>query len=427
MKARTIYLSFILICGMPLATASAQRAYTLDECIQEAFKNNARINNAANDHAAARHGKAEAFTHFFPSVSATGTGFMADKGLLQAEIMPGQSLSFLKNGVVGGVSATLPLFTGGQILNGNKLADVNVEVTRLQRQQAEKEVRFTTEQYFWQIVMLKEKLQTLADIESQLKSIHKDVETAVNAGVTSRNDLLQVQLRRNETRSGRIQIENALSVAESLLAQYIGHPADSIDVQFHFDLSLPQRPNGLYRSPEVSLVQTNEYHLLLQNVKASDLQYKIAKGKNLPTLAVGGGYMYDNLMEKDHSFWVGFATVSVPLSGWWGGTHAVKKQKLQLQNSENLLVDHSQLLKISMQNTWNRLNEAYQQVEISIESIGQANENLRIQTDYYTAGTCTMSDLLEAQTLYQRSHDQYVESYAQYEVRKREYLQSTGR
>lgn len=95
------------------------------------------------------------------------------------------------------VSATVPLFTGGQILNGNKLAEVNVEVTRLQRQQAEKEVRFTTEQYFWQIVMLKEKLQTLADIESQLKSIHKDVETAVDAGVTSRNDLLKVQLRRN--------------------------------------------------------------------------------------------------------------------------------------------------------------------------------------------------------------------------------------
>ena len=38
-----------------------------------------------------------------------------------------------------------------------------------------------------------------------------------------------------------------------------------------------------------------------------------------------------------------------------------------------------------------------------------------------------MSDLLEAQTLYQQSRDRYVESYAQYEVKKREYLQATGR
>lgn len=57
----------------------------------------------------------------------------------------------------------------------------------------------------------------------------------------------------------------------------------------------------------------------------------------------------------------------------------------------------------------------------------QASENLRLQKDYYQAGTCTMSDLLEAQSLYQQSRDRYVESHATYEVKKREYLQATGR
>lgn len=38
-----------------------------------------------------------------------------------------------------------------------------------------------------------------------------------------------------------------------------------------------------------------------------------------------------------------------------------------------------------------------------------------------------MSDLLEAQSLYQQSRDRYVESHATYEVKKREYLQATGR
>lgn len=426
MKTIKKHISLFFICSIPL-TVAAQHTYTLDECIQEAFKNNIRIRNAENNQAAARHGKAEAFTHFFPSVNATGTSFMADKGLLETEIVQGKELSILKNGVVGGVTASIPIFTGGQIVNGNKLAQVNVEVSRLQRLQAENEVRLTTEQYFWQVVMLKEKLKTFTDIESQLENIHKDVEASVHAGIVSRNDLLQVQLRRNETRSGRMQIENVLFVSQRLLAQYMGHPTDSVEILFHLDQTFPERPNDLYRSPDASLCLTNEYHLLQQNVEASRLHYKVALGKNLPTLAVGGGYMYDNLLDKDHSFWVGFATVSVPLSGWWGGSHTVKKQKLQVRNTENLLADQSQLLKIRMQNTWNKLNEAYKQVEIAIESIGQASENLRIQTDYYNAGTCTMSDLLEAQTLYQRSHDQYIESYAQYEVKRREYLQSTGR
>lgn len=105
----------------------------------------------------------------------------------------------------------------------------------------------------------------------------------------------------------------------------------------------------------------------------------------------------------------------------------MKKHKLQVRNAENQFADQSQLLIIRMQNTWNDLTDAYKQIEIAVESIGQATENLRLQTDYYHAGTCTMSDLLEAQTLYQQSRDKYVESYARYEVKKREYLQATGR
>lgn len=424
------FIKHIFLLGLGIAgilPAFSQHAYTLDACIHEALVNNTRIKNADNDLAAARHVQQEAFTKFFPSFNAFGTGFTADKGLVEMEMVPGEKLSMMKNGVIGGVTAAVPLFTGGQIVNSNKLSAVNVEVSRLQRRQSENEVRLTVEQYFWQIVMLKEKLRTLSIVGEQLSSIHKDVDAAVQAGVSNRNDLLQVQLKENETRSTRIQVENALAVSTSLLAQYMGHPSDSVDVDMALTDSLPDHPGELYVLPESSLPTTDEYNLLQQNVKAARLQHKISIGKNLPLLSVGGGYVYDNLMDKDHSFWVGFATVSVPLSGWWGGFHDIKKQQLKVRNAENQLTDQSQLLVIRMNNTWNSLTDAYKQVEIAIESIGQASENLRLQTDYYWAGTCTMSDLLEAQTLFQQSRDKYVESYAQYEVKKREYLQATGR
>lgn len=423
----TKHIFLFLIGCAGIMPALAQQTYTLDECIREALSNNVRIKNANNDLSASQHVRQKAFTQYFPTFSASGGGFMSDKGLLEMKMMPGEKISMLKNGVIGGVTATMPLFTGGQIINTNKLSNINVEVSRLQRNQSENEVRLTTEQYFWQIVMLKEKLKTLSVVEEQLHSIHKDVDASVQSGITNRNDLLQIQLKENETHSTRIQVENSLSVSLSMLAQYIGHPADSIDVAQVVSDSLPEHPEIYYRQPESSLPLTNEYNLLQQNVKATRLQYKMTVGKNLPTIAIGGGYIYDNLMDKDHSYWMGFATVSVPLSGWWGGSHDIKKQKLQIRNAENQFTDQSQMLIIRMNNCWNNLTEAYKQVKIAIESIGQASENLRLQNDYYRAGTCTMSDLLEAQTLYQQSRDRYMESYAQYEIRKREYLQATGR
>ncbi len=417
----------LTLCGILWTTSlMAQQVYTLDECISEALVNNASMKNAANDTEAARHTEREAFTKYFPTVSAAGVGYMANKGLLNMN-MGGASMSLLENGYSGGVTATLPVYAGGQIVNSNKLANVGVEVSRLQQKQSENEIRLTTEQYYWQIVMLKEKLVTLSVVEEQLASIHKDVEAAVNVGVTNRNDLLQVNLRKNDTRSTRINVENLLSVSRNLLSQYIGHPTDSIDVATVVDGSLPENPAIYYRQPEDMLTQTNEYGLLQQNVKASHLQYRLSVGKNLPTVAIGGGYLYNDLLDAGYSRWVGFATVSIPLSGWWGGSHDMKKQKLRIQNAENTMNDQSELLIIRMRNAWNAMTDAYSQAEIAIESIEQATENLRLQTDYYRAGICTMSDLLEAQTLFQQSRDRYVEAYAQYEVKKREYLQATGR
>lgn len=425
----TIQIFFFMLssCIVSLGSVYAQRTYTLDECLQQALANNVRMKNTENNRNIAAQDKKNAFTKYFPSVSATGGGFIASNGLFNFEMSPEMQMSLMKNGVIGGVSASMPIFTGGQIVNGNKLAEVGEEVSRLQYNMSENEVRLTTENYFWQIITLKEKLQTLAAVETQLAQLTKDVEASVEAGITTRNDLLQIRLRQNETQSSRIQVENALALSRNLLAQYMGLGVDSVDVAFPMNNQLPENPSSLFEVPENALVRTSEYHLLQQNLKTSRLQKDIAVGKNLPTVALGGGYFYENLMDKDHTFWMGFATVSIPLTAWWGGSHDIKKQKLQVRNAENQLEDQSQMLMIHMQQTWNDLNDAYKQVGIALSSIEQATENLRLQTDYYGAGTCTMSEWLDAQTLFQQSRDKYVEAFAQYEVKKREYLQATGR
>lgn len=419
---------FILSIGvLSLATASAQRTFTLDECLEQALSNNVRMRNAENEIRMAEHDRKNAFTRYFPSVSASGGGFIANKGLMELNMGPDMSMSMMKDGVVGGVSATLPLFAGGQIVNGNKLAKVSEEVSRTRYRLSENEVRLTTENYYWQVVTLKEKLRTLEVVEARLDTLTRDVEAAVQAGVTTRNDLLQVQLRQNEIKSNRLNVENALALSRELLAQYMGMGLDSVDVAYAMEGRLPEEPAGLFLPPESALPRTGEYDLLRQNLEATRLQKKIAVGKNLPTVAIGGGYYYDDLLDVGMDFWVGFATVSIPLSGWWGGSHDIKKQKLQVKNAENQLNDQSEMLMIRMRQSWNDLNDAYKQVGIALTSIDQATENLRMQSDYYAAGTCTMSDLLDAQTLFQQSRDKYVEAYAQYEVKKREYLQATGR
>ena len=121
-----------------------------------------------------------------------------------------------------------------------------------------------------------------------------------------------------------------------------------------------------------------------------------------------------------------YATVSVPISDWWGGSHAVKRRKIEQQKAEEQLADNAELLQIRMQNAYNSVVEARQQLTIAQRSIQQAEENLRLNRNYYRAGTCTMSNLLEAQMLYQQALDKHIDAYADLQNKILEYRQSTG-
>ena len=109
----------------------------------------------------------EAFTKYFPSISATGGAFTSDNGMAELALVPGLlEMTMAKNGVMGGVTAVQPVFAGGQILNNNKLAALAVEVSRYQMKQSENEVLLTVEQYYWLHVSLQEKRKTVSLLET---------------------------------------------------------------------------------------------------------------------------------------------------------------------------------------------------------------------------------------------------------------------
>ena len=131
-------------------------------------------------------------------------------------------------------------------------------------------------------------------------------------------------------------------------------------------------------------------------------------------------------MDKSHSFVMGMATVSIPLTDWWKGSHAIKRQNIQITSAKDNLEDGREMLEIRMMKSWNDFNDAFRQMEIAVQSKEQAAENLRLNRNYYDAGTSTMSDLLKAQALYQQSCDGFVDAFTQYQIKRLEYIQNSG-
>ncbi|MBQ6405229.1 MAG: TolC family protein, partial [Prevotella sp.] len=131
-------------------------------------------------------------------------------------------------------------------------------------------------------------------------------------------------------------------------------------------------------------------------------------------------------MDKDQTNALVFATVSVPISDWWGGSHAIKRKRLAVQTAENDLRDNAELLLINMQSKWNDVENAYEQLKIDRETIDQSEENLRLQRDQYDAGQSTMSDLLTAALSLQNAQSSYISDYTDYQLKLLEYRQAIG-
>jgi outer membrane protein TolC len=66
-------------------------------------------------------------------------------------------------------------------------------------------------------------------------------------------------------------------------------------------------------------------------------------------------------------------------------------------------------------------------VKLAEEAVAEATENLRLNEDYYKAGTVTLTDLLDAQSFLQQTRDRYTESITVYRFKRSNYLQVTGR
>lgn len=439
-----------LLTPLPQREGLGEGLLSLHQLKDSALHHNMAIRSAQYRIDAAQEQRKEAFTKYFPSVSGTGFVFNANKGMAETTLNPSEmispelgmalaqsfppealaglanpvSISMMKNGALAGINAVQPIFAGGQIINGNKLAKVGEEAARLQLQLSENEVENQTELYYWQLVSMQEKLKTIDAVDSMLAGIHKDVDVAVRAGVAMRNDLLQVQLRQNELKSQRLKLHNGIDIVRQLLAQYCGLSTTD------FALAQPSfQDEGLAMSaiaPESALPNIPEYQLLQKQVEVAQLQRKMEIGKNLPSVAVGAGYNYHNMLDVDRTFAMVFATVSIPISDWWGGSHAVKRSKLEYQKALDEQQDKSELLKIRMQNAWNSVVEAQQQLTIAQQSIEQAAENLRLNQNFYKAGTNKMSDLLEAQMLYQQSLDRRVDAFINYQISLLNYRQASG-
>lgn len=440
-------LSIVAILLFFGATSIAQ-TLTLNACKELALENNKRLKESQLKLEASGKVRKDAFTKYFPTVSASAFAFKSSKDFLdiktdamdlpvydgnpanlaaatQFAYVPPINIQTLDYANTVMVTAVQPLYAGGRIRTGNKLAELNEDVTLSQFNLTKSEILVTTEDYYWNLVALNEKTITLRDYEKLLKELLKEVGDFYDAGLVKKSDLLKVQLELNKVEGNKLKLTNGTDILKMAFSQHLGIPyTENLNVIDSITTIVP--PQNYYVETGLALKNREEYKMLNKAVEAEELQKKMTTGELLPQLAVGVGGMYLDMIDQDNTYGLVFATLSIPISDWWGGTYKKQEHEIKMEIAKNSLKQNSELLQLQMSKAYRDLTESYKQIDIAQTSVIQAVEYQKEMEDNYDAGLTSLSDLLEARAIAQDAKDALIDAKTKYKINIANYLKSIG-
>ena len=448
MKTNFIF-TILLFCA---TTLHAQELLTLDQCRQLALDNNKRMVAASKQTQAAHYMVKSYKGNFFPNFIASGTGlystadgtFNIPGGNLPTFLpdangqptpnggfayFPGIDLNYKVRTVwMGGIQVEQPIFMGGKILAAYRMATLGKQMAQLNENLTATEVILETDQAYALMVKAQEMNKVAESYHAVLQELMKNVQSAYKHGLKSKNDVLKVQVKLNESELSIRKAENALRLANMNLCHLIGKPlTETLQISDDFPVieqAFETQINDITARPE--------YSLLNKQVDMAKQQVKLSRSELLPQVGIRGSYDYihglkvneQTLFDKGN-FSV-MMNVTIPLFHFGERINKVRASKAQLEQVRMEQADLNEKMYLELTQAANNLDEAKLQTALADRSLEQADENRRISKGEYEAGLEPLSDHLEAQALWQQAYETKVDAHFQLYLSYVKYLKAAG-
>ena len=448
-KTKEALLCAFLIFIFQFSTLNSLQAQdlTLDSCLALARHNNVEIRTSQLEMEHAREVKRQVFTKYFPQVNLMGLGYYSANPLIHFGIDDIQSndmrellqslydlvatesdvqkeVSLMKRGANGSLMVAQPLYAGGRIVTGNKLASLGVEVAGLQAEMKMRDIIENIESTYYLVAGLQQKVATVTAALTLIDSLDRTVQLALDNGLVTRADALQLQLKRNEMLANQQQLASGIRLSKRMLCTQIGIEysdalvfADPFNENQNenqkwgdsqFPLSLPSS----FSRPEARLLQLS--------VEAEQLQRRLTLGEALPQLTLIGTAYYGNMIKTDASAnAVMLLSLSVPLTGWWETSHKLKQHDIRIQEARIKQDHYNQMMSLEEEKAYSDMVDAAMLMKSDSAALEIAQENYRLSVLNYQAGVITLTEVLQAQTLLLQAQNAITDRQTTYVVARR--------
>lgn len=376
---------------------------------QIALKKNFRLKSVEQSQLSAQEQQSEAESMRLPSLILSANYLSLDNPPTIQANFAGTDFNFSywqENALYYSAYSSVPLYTSGKITQAVRAAKQNTEAARFDTLTEKQHLKMMVAKAYVNILRANHALLLAESHVISLEQHKKDVSNLKQQGLVSNSDLLSAQVSLSDARQVLSQTRNQSDLAYSAYNQLLGR-------ELHFRPVLqepaPNMPgDDLNELTAHALQQRNELFALRKRIKALQHRVLSTKAESGPQVVLGGGYAYqENENQLYEELW--FANLGMAWKVFDGGVTRHRTKNLNHQaNALTAQYDNlNELIQLQVRQAWLKIIETEERTQVTLGSIQEANENLKITRNRYREGLASHSEVLDAETLRTLSESNY--------------------
>jgi outer membrane protein len=278
-----------------------------------------------------------------------------------------------------------------------------------QLNRTDQELAYQTVQAYYGVLLAQKQVQVAEDAVKTVEAIERQSKARVESGLAVDSDLLSAQVQRSARQQELIERRNQLALARTRLALAMGAAADAEyqPMEALEDRALPAvdvnqlEKTALEKRPDLKRTEWER--------SAQDKSVAMAKAAFGPRVNAFGSWE-----EDSHSVgwtgannWVAGAEVQFDLFAGGSKRAALAREKAVQERAAAGYAGFQDAVRLEVRSAYYQFDAAQQQVKVARDTIAQADESLRINTNRYEGGLSTVTDILRVEEAAHRAKADY--------------------
>lgn len=399
---------------------------TLRQTIEFGLANNPEVAARVWDASAAQARQDEAFGARLPRLDlVSGVTQQLDPQRLIPLKREGDPPLFSDNIASSELVLSLPLFTGGRLINQVKVADLLEHAARHRFARSREELVFNVTSVFYNILAQRHVIESLTFSEKALTEHLKRIDALISAQKAAKVDRMRTEVRLADIEQQRVREKNLMAIQHQALGTLLGISEAIDELPLTGELETDQ--DSAMPDPETALAtawrERSDYLAARAALEAQAGNVDVAKAGHWPTISMQAGYggrwaTGSTTGLGDRTGDVGRVGVVMDLPIFQGGQVGAKirEQRAALAATQERLRALELQIKLDVESALLNLESAGQRAKALKKSIALAKESLRIEQLKYELAKGAIVDVLDAQAALLASETAYYRILAEFQT-----------